>query len=854
MPPTRRRRRRFPVYQVLRATVGVLALAGVVVVFGYCAALLLIDPNGYKPEIEAAVKQATGRTLALRGPMRLTFGLPPWLVAENVTFSNPGGASRQEMVTLDRAEARIAVFPLLSGNINLTELTLIRPDVRLERDVNGRPNWLIARAVPELAPANAAQPAESTDQGGQQGSAPPVSRLAMGQPTRSRVAVQSLHIEGGRIGWLPRPGALVAEVTVPRLDATASGPNGTMLLNGSVVAGGRTLALTGDIGSLGRLFDANSPVAWPVRAQLQDPQARLQVNGEIAQPMRGRGLSLQIEAAVVDFSGIEPFLGNWPIPHDATLAMHLGDGSLDGGDGLTSLDLHLGHVVPTRLLPGITIDHADLAAHGLEQPVHFDAEGSSGIGDMKLVANVGSFAALLPGPHPDKPVPVDVTLDAGRAFFSAKGTVLDPRTLKGLDVDLFARVPDLAAFSQLVGRRLPPLSEVAFEGHAFGDMGAIGLRKATLTLPQAQLSGDTDVRFGGRPFVHAALTSQRIDLDALLENFSQPWGATGPAAEPAPAQAAAPAPAEPAPAPVPARLIPDKPIDLSPLDLLDADVQLRVDSLQYGGITYSQVAGNLMLRDGKATLDPLVGVTPGGPVELQLSVDSRAPGTPVSLMLRAPSLRMAPIASALGLPATAANGSITVDADLQGAGRTLHAIAGSLSGRLGVQSVDAEFDNRLLLGLLRSVKLPEAPLGSGGSTRLRCLAVRLDASKGIVTVGALVADLQRVVVMAGGTLDLGQEQFDLEVRPTLRVGGAIGGVVVPVRVSGGFLDPRVTSDVGGKGGASITGKGAPDPCGPALAAAAAVPPKPKPTADASVGKPEKSGPASAIDVLKDLIK
>jgi AsmA protein len=681
----------------------------------------------------------------------------------------------------------------------------------------------------------------------------------MGPPTRSRVAVQSLHITGGRIGWLPQPGALVAEVTLPQLDATASGPDGTMLLNGTLISGGRALTLNGEIGSLGRLFDSVAPVPWPVRILLHDQKASLDVSGAIAQPMRGRGLGLQIEVAVDDFSGLEPFFGNWPVPHDATLSVHFGDDK--GDDGLTAVTAHLGRVSPGSLLPGVDVDEANLSAPGLDRPVHVDIKGSSGVGALRLVVNTGNLATVMPGAHPVDPVPVDIQLDAGRALFSVKGTVADPMTLKGVDADVFVRVPELATLSELAGRPLPALSEVAFDGHVFGDLHAattLGIRHATVTVPQAQLTGDADVRIGPRPFVHAVLTSQRIDLDSLIADLAQPWGPPAQAGEPAASKTPPLLPvATPAPAPAAAGspwLIPDKPIDFAPLDLMDADLNLHVDSLQAGGVTYSQVGASLLLRDGKAVLDPLVATFPGGQAELQLSVDSQAPALPVTMTLRAPSLRLAPIVAAAGVPGLA-NGSIDTAAELHGAGHSLHAIAASLDGHLGLQSVDAEFDNRLVLGLLKLAKLPEVPLGSGGTTRLRCLAVRLDVNKGVASVGALVADLQRLVVIGGGSLDLGQEQFALQLRPTLRLGNSGGGIVVPVRVGGGFLDPKVASETGGKGGPAMTGSGAADPCVPALAAAAAsVAPKPKPVPEADAGKTAKSGPATAVDVLKELIK
>lgn len=697
-----------------------------------CAALLLFDPNGYKQEIETAVQKATGRALALHGPMRVEFGVPPVLVAEDVAFANPAGASRPQMATLERAEARIAVLPLLSGKVVITGLTLVRPDVWLERDVAGRGNWLLAtdkRRSTETPGSPERQPATTPQH-------------ATGRPpTRLRVAVQSIHIENGRIDWVPNPGASTLEVAIPHLDAVASAPGGTMLLDGTLVGDGRTFAVSGKIGAPGPAFD-------------------------------------QIEV-----------------------------------------------------------------------------QGESSLGPTKLAVDAAPLADLLPGSHPTRAVPIDITLDAGRASISAKGTVADPAALKGVDADVSLRVPDLAAFGPLIGRRLPTLSQVALDGHVFGDVGAggsIGVRHATLTLPQARLSGDADIRLGARPYVHATLTSERIDVDALRAALSGPWSGGDKTVQAPPATPGArPAAASP-------WVIPDQPIDFGLLDRMDAELRIHVDAIRVGGAEYTQVGGTARLRDGKLEVDPLAGLMPGGPAEIRFSIDTRAPEVPMALSLRAPSLQLAPLLSAFGV-ASFARGSVRTIADIQAAGRTPHAIAASLDGKLGIASIDAEIDNRLLLGLLRLAKLPDVPLGSGGMTRLRCFAVRLDASKGDVAIGALVADTQRLVLLGGGSFDLGREQLALQVRPMLRLGGGAGRVVVPVHVGGGFRDPQVAMEPSGKGEPAITGSSAPDPCVPALAAAQAptgAAPEPAAAAalEAAPPKPEKARGASVLDVLKNVIK
>ena len=67
----------------------------------------------------------------------------------------------------------------------------------------------------------------------------------------------------------------------------------------------------------------------------------------------------------------------------------------------------------------------------------------------------------------------------------------------------------------------------------------------------------------------------------------------------------------------------------------------------------------------------------------------------MALVLRAPGLSVRALALMLGLPSDA-SGSLEVDANLNGAGDSLHAIVGGVSGTLGLAMVNGQIDNASL--------------------------------------------------------------------------------------------------------------------------------------------------------------
>ena len=129
----------------LRIGLIVLAVLVLAPLAGLAVLAITFDANAYKPRIAEAVKRATGRDLALNGPIALKLALRPTIEARDVALANIEGGSRPEMAKLERLEAQIALLPLLRRHIEIDRLVLVRPDILLETDAEGRPNWRFSR-------------------------------------------------------------------------------------------------------------------------------------------------------------------------------------------------------------------------------------------------------------------------------------------------------------------------------------------------------------------------------------------------------------------------------------------------------------------------------------------------------------------------------------------------------------------------------------------------------------------------------------------------------------------------------------------------------------------------------------
>ncbi|HEY8288378.1 MAG TPA: AsmA family protein, partial [Acetobacteraceae bacterium] len=351
-------------------------------------------------------------------------------------------------------------------------------------------------------------------------------------------------------------------------------------------------------------------------------------------------------------------------------------------------------------------------------------------------------------------------------------------------------IPDLAALSPLAGHALPAVKSVAFQTSLADMQGGfakgVTLRGLKLTSSAGDVAGEAAAGFGKPPSLTADLTSNRIDADALMV-------ASGKPAAPA-AGAAAQHPAAPPPAHAKSgRIFPDEPIPFDLLRLANADVRLKIATLHYGGADYRSIDVHTLLRDGKLAVDPFAADLPQGHLGGKLSADAQQPNPPVAVTLRAPGLAVRPLLAALGQPAYA-SGNLEVDADLHGAGKSPHAIAASLDGYLGLAMAGGTIDNRLLSSAMPQVvgKLNILETAKGGTSELRCFALRLDAQHGIGTLRALALSTSLLTMDGGGTVNLGEETMALKLRPQGRLGGK--EVVVPMTASGPIRAPSVAID------------------------------------------------------------
>ena len=115
---------------------GLILTLAVLIVIAIVVIPQVVDPNDYRDKITELVKDKTGRDLRLDGD--LSVSVFPWLGVrtQGLSLSQPAQIGG-DMLTVDTAQIRVKLLPLLSKKVEVDTVVLETPKVRLVTLANG---------------------------------------------------------------------------------------------------------------------------------------------------------------------------------------------------------------------------------------------------------------------------------------------------------------------------------------------------------------------------------------------------------------------------------------------------------------------------------------------------------------------------------------------------------------------------------------------------------------------------------------------------------------------------------------------------------------------------------------------
>ncbi len=172
--------------RLLKIILSILASIILLIVIAAVALPFFINPNDFKAEIQAAVKDHTGRDLMIDGDLGLS--VFPWIgiSTEKLSLSNAPGFSDQPFAEIAASNIKVKLLPLLSKELEISRIVLKGLTLNLAKNQQGISNWDDLTGTKTEATTEPAKTASTSPQ-----STSPLAALAIG----------GISIEQARIIW-----------------------------------------------------------------------------------------------------------------------------------------------------------------------------------------------------------------------------------------------------------------------------------------------------------------------------------------------------------------------------------------------------------------------------------------------------------------------------------------------------------------------------------------------------------------------------------------------------------------------------------------------------------------------------
>lgn len=202
----------------------VILSAAVVLIVAIAAILPFVVPvDAYRGEIETKATEATGRQLKIDGKLKLTVFPELGVEANKVTLANVPGGHAPYFAAMDSLRVGVKLIPLFSGRIEVSQVTLDRPEINLEADKAGNGNWSLGKKT--------ATPS------------------AGGGGMTERASFQGIRIRDGRIAYRDDATGKSRELDHIDLDIALTSFAEPLSIDGSLVTGGEKISVAGKIAS-----------------------------------------------------------------------------------------------------------------------------------------------------------------------------------------------------------------------------------------------------------------------------------------------------------------------------------------------------------------------------------------------------------------------------------------------------------------------------------------------------------------------------------------------------------------------------------------------------------------------------
>ena len=759
----------------------ILLICGAVLAVLLIAALTVpffIPKSAYKARIETAATNALNRDVELTGDVSISIFPRISASIDGVTVANPEGFARDDMIKAGELRGSVKWLPLLSGKVDVQQITFVDADVFLQKRADGETNWQFGTGKAE----------EKTSESEGSGSV--------------KASIGHARLQNASLTYQDDSSGKTYELKDFNLQASLRDMDQPLAADADGKFQDHAFDLSLELDSPDSLL-TNAPTEALLMFEMADIgkisfQGTLQLgdNGNVDGGLRFSSGNLP---ELIAFTGITPPVNVEPLGTANIVAKVSGPLSALVIDfeqmGVKSDVLMANYTGKVTLGEPMSVDgqlSVDSAQAGeLTRELGLDIPASSALEKVKVSSKIkGPVDAL---------VLSNISANHSGALLNA--TYYGDVSLAGngrIDGNIDAKSDKLRDLLKAADVDLPPgetLQRFSTKGDISGTFQALTVNKLNFALDDITATGTAGVNLSGdKPRLTGNLDMGNLDLTPFLSSEEA-------ATEDKPASTG----------------WSKEPLDLAGLKSVNADLNIHANTLTLGEVKLTDAVLVAKLLDGKLTADLSKFGAFGGNWAGKMIVDARQAKPAVAFDMTGNNVLMSDMLGTLAsFDRLTGKGELSLDAS--GSGDSIYEIMNALDGKVSANLEDGALKGINVAQLVRTASSLKSALSSGGLTGLDLSSAVsssaetdftnfdtiLTINKGVANVDVMKLLNPVLGVDGSGKINLGGQSLDLRLATSIDKSGKgdgsvvqLNGIPVPIRVSGSWTNVKVSPDLSG---------------------------------------------------------
>ena len=437
----------------------------------------------------------------------------------------------------------------------------------------------------------------------------------------------------------------------------------------------------------------------------------------------------------------------------------------------------------------ISIEYLKFESDEFGAPLNIDLKFTHNKTPMQITGDLGQLSGIL---NPEEQWPLNLTITAVGSAVSIAGYITNIMEVKGVDLKLAAKGPDLASLEQITGEPLPIKGPFDVAGHlTAATLENFKISDIAIVLGESTISGEIALsQKSPRPQINAKFHSKKLDLRPFVKQDS---GASKTEEKNKKIETKSD------------KVFSTEPLDLKALHQIDAAVSFRADQILGHRMALDKFQMGLNLKNGRLIIKPLTTNMGGGVLSSSLDLLAKGNHANLTTKITAKKIDFGEMLKKLQITQEL-DGVLDLTINLKGQGKSVAALMAGLKGDvvaiLSEGQMPIEYLNIVGADITNSLLKIVNPFEKKiDRAQINCAVCDFNIKDGLAKSDVIIIDDPEKTLFSTGTINLKTEELDFGIqtipkkgigtKETGKVSVSLGVITKPFKLGGTLANPSL---------------------------------------------------------------